>query len=94
LYNADVLRAQLGPAEQPVLLTHWDNPQGAFEVIRVDRYLWIIQVDQQASPALTDVCQRAKGGTARQESLLVELAVDPGKKRSRTVSIALAGVRA
>ena len=39
LHNADVLGPQLGLAEQPVLLTHRDNPQGALKVVCIDRYL-------------------------------------------------------
>lgn len=58
LHNADVLGVQLSSAEQPVLFTHWDYPQGAFEVVRVDRYLRVIQIDGQPDPALTDIRQR------------------------------------
>ena len=69
--------AQPSPAEQPVLLSHWDDAQGALEVLRVDRYLRIIQVNRQANPPLPDISQRAQEGTARQESLSVKLLVDP-----------------
>jgi hypothetical protein len=39
LQNADMLGAQLGPAEQAVPFTHRDGSQGA-QVVRVDRYLF------------------------------------------------------
>ena len=80
LHNADVLGAQLSPAEQPVLFAHWDHPQGAFEVVRVDRYLRVIKIDRQPDPALTDIGQRSEKGAARQEALLVKLLVDPGEE--------------
>ena len=48
LHNADMLGAQLGPAEQPVFF-HRDDPQGGLEVVRVDRYLWVIQADSEVS---------------------------------------------
>jgi len=80
LHNSDVFGAQLGPAEQPVLFTHRNDPQSTLEVVCVDRHLRVIQVDRQAHPALTDIPQRAKEGAARQESLFVELRVDPGKE--------------
>lgn len=72
LHNADVLGAQLSPAEQPVLFAHWDHPQGAFEVVRVDRHLRVIQIEGQPDPALTDIRQRSEKGAARQESLVEE----------------------
>ncbi len=34
--NANVPGAQLGLAEQPVLVTHRDHSQRAFELVRVD----------------------------------------------------------
>lgn len=80
LHNADVLGAQLSPAEQPVLFSHWDHPQSAFEVVRVDRYLRVIQIDRQPDPALTDVRQRSEKGAARQSALFVTLRVDPGEE--------------
>lgn len=80
LHNADVPRAQLSPAEQPVLFAHRDDPQRAFAVVRVDRYLRIVQVDRQADPTLTDIRQRTEEGTARQEAALVELLVEPGEE--------------
>lgn len=80
LHNADVVAPQLGPAEQPVLFSHRDNPQGALEVICVDRYLGVVQVDRQADPAFSDICQRTEEGTTRQESLFVELLVDSGEE--------------
>ena len=80
MHNADVLGAQLSPAEQPVLLTHWVHPQGAFEVVRVDRYLRVIQIDGQPEPALTDIRQRSEKGAARQGALLVKLLIDPGEE--------------
>lgn len=46
-------------------------------MVRVDRYLRIIQVDRQADPSLTDIRQGTQEGTARQETLLVELRIDP-----------------
>lgn len=49
-------------------------------MICVDRYLRIIQIDRQPGPALTDIRQRTKEWAARQESLSVELLVDPRKK--------------
>jgi hypothetical protein len=67
LHNADVLGALLGPAEQPVLFTHRDHPQGALEVVCVDSYLRVIQVNRQADPAFSYICQRTKEGTAGQE---------------------------
>jgi hypothetical protein len=57
LHNADVLVVQLSPVEQLVLFTHWDHPQGAFEVVRVDRYLRVTPIDGQPDPALTDIGQ-------------------------------------
>lgn len=77
LHNADMLGAKFGPAEQPVLLTHRDHPQGALEMVRVDRYLRVLQVDRQADPALKDIRERSKEGTARQKAPVVELLVDP-----------------
>jgi hypothetical protein len=50
------------------------------EVVGVDRYFRVIQVDRQAEPALADIRQRTKEWAARQESLLVELLVDPGEE--------------
>jgi len=80
LHNADVLGSQLSPAEQPVLLTHRDHAQRTLKVVRVDRYLRVVQVDRQADSSLADIRQRTEEGTARQESLLVELLVDPGEE--------------
>ena len=39
LYDAHLLGAELGPAEIPVLPAHGDGPQGAFQVIGVDRHV-------------------------------------------------------
>ena len=59
LHNAAMFGAQLSPAEQPVLLSHRYDPQGALEMVRIDRYLRVIQVDRQADPALPDIRERA-----------------------------------
>lgn len=42
-------------------------------MVCVDRYFCVIQVGRQANPAFPDICQRTEEGTARQESLLVEM---------------------
>lgn len=53
LHDADVFRAQFGPAEQPVLLTHRDHPQNAAMLLPLTacRAKWLRQV---ASFALSD----------------------------------------
>ena len=80
LHNADMFGAQLGPAEQPALLSHRGDPQGALKMVRIDRYVRVIQVNRQAGAALPDISQRAQEGAARQVSLRVERLVDPGEK--------------
>jgi len=80
LDNVYMSGAKLGPAEQAVLFTHRDDPQGALEVVRVDQYLRVIHVDRQADAAFTDIRERTEEGAARQESLFIELLVDPGEE--------------
>lgn len=66
------------------LFTHWDHPQGAFEVARVDRYLPVVQIHGQPDPAITDIRQRSKKGAARQEAcLLNKLPVDLVEEAAR-----------
>ena len=52
LQDADVLRAEFRPAEQPVLAAHGDRPQGALEMVRVDRHVRLIEEDTELIAAL------------------------------------------
>jgi hypothetical protein len=65
------------------------------EVVCVDRFLRIIQIDRQADPALTDIRQRIEEGLLGRKLCLSNGSSIPGKKRSRTgFSHARGGVRA
>lgn len=79
LHNSNMPSTQRSPAEQPVLFARRDHPQGALEAVRVNQCVRVIQVYRQADPALTDVREPSKQGAARQESVLVDLPVDPHK---------------
>ena len=37
LQDPHLFRAEFGPAEQPVLSPHWDRPQRALKMVRVDQ---------------------------------------------------------
>jgi hypothetical protein len=61
LHYADVPGAQFGPAEQPVLFTHRNNPQGALEMVRVDRYFSDARSSAQKSAVGTTLPDGADG---------------------------------
>ena len=45
LDDTDMPGTDLAPAKQPVLAPHRDDPQGSLQMIGVDRYIRITQVD-------------------------------------------------
>ena len=70
LHDADVFSAELSPTEQPVLSAHWDDAQRALKMVGIDRHLRVIEIHGEPDASLTDIGQRAKERTARQEALL------------------------
>ena len=58
LYDANMLGTQLGPTEQPIFATHRNHPQRALQMVGVNRYRRIIEVDLQPHPPLAYVGQR------------------------------------
>ena len=65
LDDADVFGREFGPAEEPVLPTHGTPPQGALEMVGIDRYVWIGQIDLQATSSLVGVGERLGQRIAR-----------------------------
>ena len=68
------LGADLGPAEQPWLSAHRENPQGVFGVVGVDGQFWINEVETQRVLAFACVLERI----ARHEVDALALGVAPG----------------
>ena len=58
LYDAHMLGTQFGPAKKPILATHQNHPQRALQMVGVNRYRRIIEVDLQPHPPLAYVGQR------------------------------------
>jgi len=77
LHDANVLGSQLGPAEEPVASTHGNHAQCAFDMVRIDRHLRIIEKDLKPLPPFAHVVQRFRERTARQKSLCFEELVHP-----------------
>lgn len=55
LDDADVFGAQLGPREQPVAAPHRDDPQGALDLVGVDRDVGIVEVNLKTGAPLADI---------------------------------------
>lgn len=77
LDDADMLGAQFGPTEHPVFSAQRNDPQRPFQVVRVDRDIGVLQIDRQAGASLADVGKRLREGAAWQETLRLEVVVDP-----------------
>lgn len=57
LNDADVLGAELGPAEVPVLAPHWDHSQCTLEVVRVERHIGVGQEQLEPRSAFASVVE-------------------------------------
>ncbi len=77
---ADVARADLGPAEQPVLSPHRDHPQGALEVVGVDGNIRVAEVDPQRRLATVGIHQRLGERRAVHQIEALALGVTPAEE--------------
>ena len=64
LRDANMLRAKFGPTKQPVFAAYRNHPQGAFQMVGVDRHIWVVQIDLESRPPLANVGQRRDEWTA------------------------------
>ena len=64
LHDANMLRAKFGPTRQPVFAAHRNHPQGALQMVGVDRHIRVVQIDLESRPPLANVGQRRDEGTA------------------------------
>ena len=62
LHDANMLRAKFGPTEQPISATHRNHPQGAFQMVGIDRHIRVVQIDLESRPPLANVGQRRDEG--------------------------------
>ena len=81
LHNADLLGAELGPAEIPVFPAHGNYPQRALQVIRIDGHVRVTQEYLELYPAIADVFQCLGKGRGRREPVLPEPLVHPVEER-------------
>jgi hypothetical protein len=51
LHDADMLDAQLSPTEQSIFFAHRNDPQGTLQMVCVNRYVRIVEVDGQSDAA-------------------------------------------
>mgnify|MGYP006172658723 CR=1 FL=1 len=65
LDDADMLGAELGPAEHPVFSTYGNRPQRPFEVVGIDRHIRVGQEHLQCRSSLVRVDQRLGQRVAR-----------------------------
>ena len=77
LDEPDVLGADLGPAEQPVLAPHGDGPQVSFEVVGIQRHLRVFQEHAEGAFAGQQVVQRPGERAFGREILALELRLAP-----------------
>jgi len=81
LHDAGVFGADLGPAEQPIASAHRNCAQGSFEMVRVHRHVGVTEEDLETRTPLAHIGQRLGQRIARQQPLLLELAIDPVEER-------------
>lgn len=73
LDDADMFGTQFGPAKHPVLATHRNDAQGAFEVVGVDWHVGVGEKYFQSRPSLAGIGQRFGERIGRQQALALEL---------------------
>ena len=81
LDDADVLGAELCPAEVPVLAPHGDYSQCALEVIRIERHVWVAQEHFEPGSSLACVMQCGDERGLRAQAVRLELSVHPVEER-------------
>ena len=64
LHDANMLRAKFGPTEQPISAAHRNHPQGALQMVGVDRHIRVVQIDLKSRAPLANVGQRRDERTA------------------------------
>ena len=77
LDDADMLGAELGPAEQPRLSAHGDHTQRALQMIGIDRHVGISEKDLEAGASLARIGERLGERVRRREPLALKLGIDP-----------------
>ena len=77
----DLLRAEFGPAEEPVLSSHRDHAQRPLEMVRVERDVGIGKEDLEPRPSLTCMDGRLREGVRRKERGSGEFLFEPGEER-------------
>ena len=77
LDHADVFGADFGPAEIPIFPAHWNDAQGALQMVCVGWYIGIVEEHFESGAPLACIGHRLGQWTAGQESLMVELNTNP-----------------
>ena len=81
LQDADVMGADLGPAEHPVSAPQCDGADGALEMVGIDCDRGIGKIHAELGPALEGVAEGFGQRVARQQPLIGERVLAPAEKR-------------
>ena len=77
LDDADVLRAEFCPAEEPGFSAHRYDAQRSLQVVRVNRNIGICEEEFESDTSLAHIVERLDKGVSRCEALALKLPINP-----------------